>query len=45
MTVPFGQTETVSLYIALATTGKTPRGGGAVWRSGSCGVAFVVKPG
>lgn len=45
MTVPFGQTETGSFYIALATTGKAPRGGGIVWRSGSCGVAFVVKPG
>jgi hypothetical protein len=45
MTVPFGQTVTGSLYIALATTGKAPRGGAVVWNSGSCGVAFVVKPG
>jgi hypothetical protein len=45
MTVPFGQTVTASLYITLATTGKAPRGGGVVWNSGSCGVAFVVKPG
>jgi hypothetical protein len=45
MTVPFGQTETGSLYIALATTGKAPRGGGLLWRSGSCAVTFVVKPG
>jgi hypothetical protein len=45
MTVPFGQTATGSLYIALATTGKAPRGGAVVWNSGSCGVSFVVKPG
>jgi hypothetical protein len=45
MTFPFGQTETASFYIDLATTGKAPRGGGIVWRSGSCGVSFVVKPG
>jgi hypothetical protein len=43
MTVPFGQTATGSLYIALATTGNAPRGGGVIW--GSCSVAFVVKPG
>jgi hypothetical protein len=45
ITVPFGQTVTGSLYIALATTGKAPRGGAVVWNSGSCGVSFVVKPG
>ena len=45
MTVPFGQTVTGSLYIALAATGKASRGGAVVWNSGSCGVAFVVKPG
>jgi hypothetical protein len=45
MTVPFGQTVTGSFYIALATTGKAPRGGAVLWNSGSCGVSFVVKPG
>jgi hypothetical protein len=45
MTVPFGQTTTGSFYIALATTGKAPRGGAVTWNSGSCGVTFVVKPG
>jgi hypothetical protein len=45
MTVPFGQTATGSFYIALATTGKAPRGGAVVWNSGSCGVSFIVKPG
>jgi hypothetical protein len=45
MTAPFGQTVTGSFYIALATTGKAPRGGAVVWNSGSCGVSFVVKPG
>jgi hypothetical protein len=45
MTVPFGQTVTASLYIALTATGKAPRGGAVVWNGGSCGVAFVVKPG
>lgn len=45
VTVPFGQTVTASFYITLATTGKAPRGGAVVWNSGSCGVAFVVKPG
>jgi hypothetical protein len=45
MTVPFGQTVTGSLYIALTATGKAPRGGAVVWNGGSCGVAFVVKPG
>jgi hypothetical protein len=45
MTIPFGQTTTGSFYVALTTTGKAPRGGGVVWNGGSCGVAFVVKPG
>ncbi len=43
LTVPFGQTAVGSLYITLATTKKVPRSGGVTW--GSCGVAFVVKPG
>jgi hypothetical protein len=45
MTAPFGQTVTGSFYIALAVTGKAPRGGAVVWNSGSCGVSFIVKPG